>query len=112
MAQAVAETLSQSVGQTPMHHETVGVQAQHDVANRGTAMTPMRYAKEIKDMETVNLEKNLRLAQLRFEGQNMQKKQLQNREREKSKQHKSTSSSSMGNIGKNLGSMFDSVASG
>ena len=45
MAQAVAETLSQSVGQTPMHHEAVGIQAQHDMANRGTEMTPMRYKK-------------------------------------------------------------------
>ena len=35
MAQAVAETLSQSVGQTPLHYEAVGIQAQHDVANRG-----------------------------------------------------------------------------
>ena len=71
MAQAVAESLSQSVGQTPMHHEAVGVQAQHDVANRGTAMPPMRYEKEIRDMETAIHEKNLLLAELKFQEQNM-----------------------------------------
>jgi len=54
----IAETFSQSVGQTPMHHEAVGIQAQHDVANRGTEMTPMRYEKERRDMETAIHEKN------------------------------------------------------
>ena len=42
MAQAVAVSLSQSVGQTPIHHEAVGVQAMHDVANKSTEMTPYR----------------------------------------------------------------------
>ena len=40
MAQAVVETLSQGVGRTPLHHQAVEVQAKHDVADRGTAMTP------------------------------------------------------------------------
>ena len=100
MAQAVAETLSQSGGQTPMHYEAVGIQAQHDVANRGTEMTPMRYEKELRDMETAIHEHNLRLAELRFEEQSVQKKQLQNKERDKSKQHKSSSSSNIGDIKK------------
>ena len=63
-------------------------------------------------METAIHEQNLRLAELRFIEQNIRKQELQNKEREKSKQHKSSSSSSMGDLGKNLGSIFDSVASG
>ena len=53
-------------------------------------------------MDTAIHEQNLLLAELEFQEQNMQKKQLQNQEREISKQHKSSSSSSMGNIGKIL----------
>ena len=42
MAQAVTESLSQSVGQTPIHHEAVGVQALFDLMDRGTEMTHYR----------------------------------------------------------------------
>ena len=51
MAQAVAESLSQSVGQTPIHHEAIGVQALFDLKDRGTEMTPYRVDPEKEEMQ-------------------------------------------------------------
>ena len=51
ISQAVVETLSQGVGRTPLHHQAVEVQAKHDVADRGTAMTPHPYRKEMIEEE-------------------------------------------------------------
>jgi len=111
MAQAVAETLSQGAG-TPLHHEAVGVQAKHDVANKSTEVT--LYRKE--EQQQYSLDDLLQQLEVieNYKKYERQIKQLQRtfREREKAKGDKASSSSGLGNVAKDLGGLFSSVASG
>ena len=111
MAQAVAETLSQGAG-TPLHHEAVGVQAMHDVANKSTDMTPYRKEEE-KQYSIGDLLQQLETAE-NYRKHDARIKQIQRkfREEERARTSKASSSSGIGAVAKNLGGIFDSVASG
>jgi hypothetical protein len=111
MAQAVAETLSQGAG-TPLHHEAVGVQAKHDVASKSTEMTPYRKEEQPQYSLDELLEQLEIIENYKKYGWKIRQIQRTFREREKAKENKASSSSGLGNVAKDLGGLFSSVASG
>ena len=112
MAQAAVETLSQGVGRTPLHHQAVEVQAKHDVADRGTAMTPYRPEMTEEEIQRRYVEAFLDLQTGKRFLKEYQRQQEKKKEREQARAHTSASSSGLGNVAKDLGGLFNSVASG
>ena len=87
-AQAVATMLSQSAGQSPIGLGAVGVQAQQEVANKATMMTPLREEEEraelMREYNEVMRQNEELISQLRK--QSMIEKRVQEREAHRDRQ--------------------------
>jgi len=113
-AQAVATMLSQSAGQSPIGLDAVGVQAQQEVANKATGMTPLRLDQMKTDHEARYNAVMHRNAELEQELHKIRtyEKGLKEREAHRDRQQSMASSSSVGMIPKNLGNTFEEVRKG
>ena len=92
VAQAVAESLSQRVAQTPIHHEAVGVQALFDLKDRGTEMTPYRVDPEKDEMQLKLQQTLVELEEAKTATQTIKLSELKKTERDAHRAHTSASS--------------------
>lgn len=106
------EKLDAGVGKTPIHHHAVAIQAKHDAQDRGTQMTPYRQEQEMVELTKSHLDRVASMDEMKKYEALLIKLQRKIKEKERARQHTSASSSGIGNIAKDLGGVFSSVASG
>jgi hypothetical protein len=113
-AQAAATMLSQSAGQSPIGLDAVGVQAQQEVANKATGMTPLRDDEMTTYHEARYNAVMHRNAELEQELHKIRtyEKGLKEREAHRDRQQSMASSSSVRMIPKSLGNTFEEVGKG
>ena len=103
--------LSQGTGQSPSGLDVIGLQAQQDVTNKGTMMTPLREEEERAELARLFHEVMQQNEELERELQktSMLQKRIQERDAHRDRQKSMASSSSVGVVPKNLGDTFDGV---